>query len=577
MTRQVTLGRPAAVVDIRRALLLPGTALVVTSLVSNLLMLAGPLFMLQIYDRVLASRSMPTLVALTVMICALYAYYAVLEAIRARMSMRAANIIDGALSGRLFASSVRFKLIPGALGNVDPVREGDTLRQFVSGNGPLALLDLPWMPIYLTIVFLMHPLLGWLALGGAVAIVALAIANELSSRGPAQKASAAQGARQRYIDDARSNAEAIVGMGMMADIERRRAVLNRDVLAAQLLAGDRTSAFSASIKALRFLLQSAVLAVGAYLVIQGDLTGGLMIAASVITSRALAPVDQIVGQWRGFIAARLAYDRIRKILPKDNDGARETRLPLPGQKLSANQLAIGPRGAKVALVNGISFELAAGDALGIIGASGSGKSTLVRGLVGAWPTLSGALRLDGALLAHYDPSQIGGIVGYLPQQVDLFEGTVAENIARFRHDMTAEAVIAAARSADVHDMINSLPNGYDTPIGEQGDLLSAGQRQRIGLARALYGDPFLIVLDEPNSNLDAEGDAAVSKAIASARARGGIVIVVAHRPSAIASVDQLLLLQKGRQVSFGPKKDVLDHIAKAASGENVRPIKVSGQ
>ncbi|WP_316354891.1 type I secretion system permease/ATPase [Devosia sp.] len=576
MTRQVTTGRPAAV-DIRRALLLPGTALVVTSLVSNLLMLAGPLFMLQIYDRVLASRSMPTLVALTVMICALYAYYAVLEAIRARMSMRAANIVDGALSGRLFAASVRFKLIPGALGNVDPVREGDTLRQFVSGNGPLALLDLPWMPIYLTIVFLMHPLLGWLALGGAVAIVALAIANELSSRGPAQKASSAQGARQRYIDDARSNAEAIVGMGMMADIERRRAVLNRDVLAAQLLAGDRTSAFSAIIKALRFLLQSAVLAVGAYLVIQGDLTGGLMIAASVITSRALAPVDQIVGQWRGFIAARLAYDRIRKILPKDNDGARETRLPLPGQKLSANQLAIGPRGAKVALVNGISFELVAGDALGIIGASGSGKSSLVRGLVGAWPTLSGALRLDGALLAHYDPSQIGGIVGYLPQQVDLFEGTVAENIARFRHDMTAEAVIAAARSADVHDMINSLPNGYDTPIGEQGDLLSAGQRQRIGLARALYGDPFLIVLDEPNSNLDAEGDAAVSKAIASARARGGIVVVVAHRPSAIASVDQLLLLQKGRQVSFGPKKDVLDHIAKAASGENVRPIKVSGQ
>ncbi|MBE0579767.1 type I secretion system permease/ATPase [Devosia sp.] len=576
MTRQVTTGRPAAV-DIRRALLLPGTALVVTSLVSNLLMLAGPLFMLQIYDRVLASRSMPTLVALTVMICALYAYYAVLEAIRARMSMRAANIVDGALSGRLFAASVRFKLIPGALGNVDPVREGDTLRQFVSGNGPLALLDLPWMPIYLTIVFLMHPLLGWLALGGAVAIVALAIANELSSRGPAQKASSAQGARQRYIDDARSNAEAIVGMGMMADIERRRAVLNRDVLAAQLLAGDRTSAFSAIIKALRFLLQSAVLAVGAYLVIQGDLTGGLMIAASVITSRALAPVDQIVGQWRGFIAARLAYDRIRKILPKDNDGARETRLPLPGQKLSANQLAIGPRGAKVALVNGISFELVAGDALGIIGASGSGKSSLVRGLVGAWPTLSGALRLDGALLAHYDPSQIGGIVGYLPQQVDLFEGTVAENIARFRHDMTAEAVIAAARSADVHDMINSLPNGYDTPIGEQGDLLSAGQRQRIGLARALYGDPFLIVLDEPNSNLDAEGDAAVSKAIASARARGGIVVVVAHRPSAIASVDQLLLLQKGRQVSFGPKKDVLDHIAKAASGENVRPMKVSGQ
>lgn len=267
MTRQITLAGPAPAINFKRMLFLPGIALVVTSLVSNLLMLAGPLFMLQIYDRVLASRSMPTLIALTVMICALYAYYALLEAIRARMSMRAANIVDTGLSGRLFAASVRFKLIPGALGNVDPVREGDTLRQFISGNGPMALLDLPWMPIYLTIVFLMHPLLGWLALGGATTIVILAIANEVSSRGPAQKASSAHGARQRYIDDARSNAEAIVGMGMMADIERRRFLLNREVLAAQLQAGDRTSAFSSSIKALRFLLQSAVLAAGAYLVI----------------------------------------------------------------------------------------------------------------------------------------------------------------------------------------------------------------------------------------------------------------------------------------------------------------------
>lgn len=577
MTRQVIVTGAAPSVDLRRALALPVSALVITSLVSNLLMLAGPLFMLQIYDRVLASRSMPTLVALSVMICALYAYYAVLEGIRARMSMRAANIVDTSLSGRLFAASIRFKLIPGALGNVDPVREGDTIRQFISGSGPMALLDLPWMPIYLTIVFMMHPLLGWLALGGAGAIIALAVANELTSRGPAQKSSAAQGARQRYIEDARSSAEAIVGMGMMADIEHRRAVLNRELLAAQLLAGDRTTAFSSSIKALRFLLQSAVLAVGAYLVIQGALTGGLMIAASVITSRALAPVDQVVGQWRGLIAARLAYDRIRKILPKDNDGARETQLPLPTRQITGQLMAIGPRGAKVSLVTGVSFDLLAGEAMGIVGSSGSGKSTLARGLVGAWPTLSGALRLDGALLAHYDPCQIGRIVGYLPQQVDLFEGTVAENIARFRRDMTAEAVIAAAQSADVHDMINALPNGYDTPIGEQGDLLSAGQRQRIGLARALYGNPFFVVLDEPNSNLDSEGDAAVSKAIAGVRERGGIVVVVAHRASAIASVDKLLLLQKGRQISFGPKKDVLDHVAMAAGGENVRSIRVPAQ
>jgi ATP-binding cassette subfamily C protein PrsD len=558
-------------------LAMPLAALVLTSLISNLLMLAGPLFMLQIYDRVLTSRSMPTLVVLTVMICALYAYYAVLEALRARMSMRTANIVDDMLSARLFAASVRFKLIPGALANVDPVREGETLRQFISGSGPLALLDLPWMPIYLTIVFMMHPLLGWLALGGALAIVALAVGNELMSRGPAQKASSAVAARQRYIDDARSNAEAIAGMGMMADIERRRALLNREVIRAQLLAGDRTSTFSSAIKALRFLLQSAVLAVGAYLVIQGALTGGLMIAASVITSRALAPVDQIVGQWRSFIAARLAYDRIRQVLPKDQDGTRQTLLPLPKREMTAQHMAIGPRGAKIALVTGVNFELQAGDAMGIIGSSGSGKSTLARGLVGAWPTLSGALRLDGAVIAHYDPSQTSDIVGYLPQQVELFDGTVAENISRFRPDMTAERIIAAARTADVHDMINALPNGYDTPVGEQGELLSAGQRQRIGLARAFYGDPFLIVLDEPNSNLDSEGDAAVSKAIASARARHAIVVVIAHRPSAIAAVDKLLLIQKGRQISFGPKKEVLDQLAKTATGENVRSIKVPAQ
>lgn len=575
MTRQVKRSSPAHA--LKRKLVLPLIGLVVVSLVSNLLMLAGPLFMLQIYDRVLTSRSIPTLVALTVMICGLYAYYAVLETLRARMSLRTANVVDASLGSRLFAASVRFKLIPGALSNIDPVREGDTLRQFISGNGPLALLDLPWMPIYLAIVFLMHPLLGWLALGGALTITALAVANELSSRGPSQKASSTQGARQRYIDGARNNAEAIVGMGMMADIERRRATLNREVLDAQVIAADRTTAYSSAIKGLRFLLHSAVLSAGAYLVIQGELTGGLMIAASVITSRALAPVDQLVGQWRGFIAARLAYGRIRKLLPVDSDGARDTKLPLPKAGIAGQQMAIGPRGARVPIVSGVNFELAAGEALGIVGSSGAGKSTLARGLVGAWPTLAGAFRLDGALLAHYDPSQIGAIIGYLPQHVDLFEGTVAENIARFRLDMTAEAVVAAATAADVHRMISNLPNGYDTPIGESGELLSAGQRQRIGLARALYGNPFMIVLDEPNSNLDAEGDAAVSKAITGARKRGAIVVIVAHRPSAIASVDKLLLLQHGRQISFGPKKDVLDQIAKSATGENVRSIKVPAQ
>ena len=556
-----------------RSLSLPLTSLVVVSLISNLLMLAGPLFMLQIYDRVLASRSMPTLVVLTVMIAALYAYYAFLEALRTRISMRAANVIDAQFGEKLFASAVQMKLVPGAVGNVDPVRDGDVIRQFISGTGPLALLDLPWMPIYLTIIFLMHPLLGWLAVGGALAIITLAAINEVVSRGPAQRANAAMGARQRFVDDSRANAEAIVGMGMLSDMQRGRHMLNQELLATQLQASDRTATLSSAIKGLRFLLQSAVLAVGAYLVIQGQLTGGLMIAASVITSRAMAPVDAIVGQWRGFIAARLAYQRIKKIISALPDDARDTHLPLPTKSLSVQQLAAGPRGARMPIVSGVNFELTAGEALGLLGATGSGKSSLARSLVGVWPTLAGALRLDGALLSHYDPSQIARIVGYLPQRVELFGGTVAENISRFQRDAKAPDIIEAARSANIHEMINGLPNGYDTPIGDQGELLSAGQRQRIGLARALYGKPFLLVLDEPNSNLDTEGDAALSDAILKARERGAIVIVVAHRPSAIATVDKLLLLQKGRQVAFGPKKEVLEQLNQTASGDNVRAMR----
>ncbi|MEO8685687.1 MAG: type I secretion system permease/ATPase [Devosia sp.] len=552
---------------------LPLTSLVVVSLISNLLMLAGPLFMLQIYDRVLASRSMPTLVVLTVMIAALYAYYAFLEALRTRISMRAANVIDARFGEKLFAAAVQMKLVPGAAGNVDPVRDGDVIRQFISGSGPLALLDLPWMPIYLTIIFLMHPLLGWLAVGGALTIITLAAVNEVVSRGPARRANAAMGARQRFVDDSRANAEAIVGMGMLSDMQRGRHMLNRELLATQLQASDRTATLSSAIKGLRFLLQSAVLAVGAYLVIQGQLTGGLMIAASVITSRAMAPVDAIVGQWRGFIAARLAYQRIKKIIAALPDEARDTHLPLPTKSLSVQQLAAGPRGSRMPIVSGVNFELAAGEALGLLGSTGSGKSSLARSLVGVWPTLAGALRLDGALLSHYDPSQISRIVGYLPQRVELFGGTVAENISRFQRDAKAQDIIEAARSANIHEMINGLPNGYDTPIGDQGELLSAGQRQRIGLARALYGKPFLLVLDEPNSNLDTEGDAALSEAVLKARERGAIVIVVAHRPSAIATVDKLLLLQKGRQVAFGPKKEVLDQLNQTASGDNVRAMR----
>jgi len=559
----------------RWRLALPITALILVSMVSNILMLAGPLFMLQIYDRVLTSRSLPTLVVLTGLIVALYAYYAFLEYLRSRMSTRAANVIDVSIGDPLFAASIYQRLVPGALSNVDPVREGDVLRAFAAGPGPLALLDLPWMPAYLAIVFIIHPMLGWLAIGGATTIIVLVVINEVLAQFPARKSGFLQGARQRNVDNARVNAEAIIGMGMLADIRRGQQRLNDSLLSAQQTASDRATFFSSVIKALRFLLQSLVLALGAYLVIQGHMTGGLMIAASIVTSRALSPIDQIVGQWRGFVAARQAYSRIRRILAMPLPQPRGTLLPIPKEKLTVSQVATGPQGSRVPIVSGVDFELAAGDGLGVLGRSGSGKSSLARALVGVWPSLMGSVRFDGALLAHYDPAQIGQIIGYLPQAVELFDGTIAENIARFRSDATSEKVIAAARTASIHDLINNLPNGYDTSVGEHGELLSAGQRQLIGLARALYGDPFLVLLDEPNANLDAQGDTALGQAVRSVRKRGGIAIVVAHRPSAIGAVDKILLMQNGHQVSFGPKSEFFKQVAPPPKRDNVHTIKVS--
>lgn len=545
--------------------------LIPISFVSNLLMLTGPLFMMQVYDRVLASKSVPTLVVLTLVIAALYAFYAMLEAVRIRMAGRIANVFDKAISERLFEVSVYLKLAK-ARTMADPLRDADIVRQFLGGGGPLGLLDLPWVPIYLIVVFLFHPWLGWLAVGGALVTLALMIGNEFMSRRPAREISAAQLVRQRQADDARLNAESIVAMGMLASFLGRWRQVNNDVLAASRVGGDRTGLFSSVIKGFRFLLQSGVLALGAYLVIEGEMTGGLMIAASVVTSRALAPVEQVVGQWRGFMSARQAYQRINTALQTLPAKGRTTMMPLPRTSMSVRQLATGPAGAKTPLVQGVSFQLQAGEGLGILGLSGSGKSSIVRALVGVWPALAGEVRLDGSLAGHYDQSQMGKIIGYLPQRVELFSGTVAQNIARFDPEASSEDIIAAARMANIHDLISQLPNGYDTDVGEQGELLSAGQRQRVGLARALYANPFLIALDEPNSNLDAEGEAALSEAIHNARVRGAIVIVVAHRPSAVAAVDKLLYMRNGRLAAFGPKAEVLEQITKAG-GDNVRIIK----
>lgn len=550
-----------------------GVSLFIISLVSNLLMLAGPLFMLQIYDRVLSSRSESTLLAFVFIIIAVYAFYAFIETIRSRMSLRLANMVDHFLGQKLFEAGVKLRLAAGHAGGADPVRDGDSLRAFLASPGPLALLDMPWVPVYLAVIFLIHPMLGWLAVGGALVITVLMIINEFVLRKPTKDNYAATGARQRQTDDSRANAETIVAMGMVGDVGQRWGERTREMLSTLRVASDRANLFSSVTKAVRLLLQSLVLGLGAYVVIHGEMTGGLMIAASVVTSRALAPIEQTIGHWKQFISARQAWDRIKRYLNVAPDLSRETMLPLPKQSFSVRGLASAPPGAQTAIISGVSFELAAGDGMGVLGLSGSGKSSLVRALCGVWPAGSGEVRLDGALLEHYDPRQIGKIIGYLPQRADLFDGTVAQNIARFTPNASSEDVIAAARLANVHDLISSLPNGYDSPVGTSGENLSAGQRQRVGLARALFGNPFLVILDEPNANLDAEGDAALTDAIRQVRARGGIVIVVAHRPSAVIAVDKLLFMKGGRQVVFGPKNEVLKQI----TGDNVQPIRTPAQ
>ena len=546
------------------------TSLFIVSLVSNLLMLAGPLFMLQVYDRVLSSRSLSTLTAFVVLITAVYLFYAFIETLRSRMSLRLANLFDHAMGERLFQASIRLRLSVGQAGTLEPVRDGDTLRAFLASPGPLALLDLPWVPIYLALVFVIHPYLGWLTTGGALVVTGLMLINEFALRKPTKDSSAAMSSRQRQTDDARANAETILAMGMLGDVGRRWGDRTRNMLLTQRVTTDRAMFFSSLTKAVRLLLQSLVLALGAFVVIKGEMTGGLMIAASVMTSRALAPVEQTIAQWKQFVAARQAFTRIRKFIDATPNRSRDTMLPLPKGTLNVRNLVSAPPGSNQPIINGIQFELVAGDGLGILGLSGSGKSSLARTLCGVWTPLAGEVRLDGALLSHYDPTQIGKMIGYLPQRADLFEGTVAENIARFSPDASSEDIIAAARLANCHDLISSLPNGYDSQVGVSGDSLSAGQRQRVGLARALYGNPFLVVLDEPNANLDAEGDQALTDAIRAVRARGGIVIVVAHRPSAVTAVDKLLFMKGGRQVVFGPKQDVLKQI----TGDNVQPMRV---
>ncbi|WP_346908036.1 type I secretion system permease/ATPase [uncultured Roseibium sp.] len=528
------------------------------SFVINMLTLTGPLFMLQVYDRVLVSGSVPTLVAIGILALALYLFFGVLQGLRARVLYRIGQQVDAHLSSEAFVLSSRIPTRMGAKGrSLRPVQDLDTITQFMSGQGPAAIFDIPWLPFYLCFVFLLHSLLGFVALIGAVIILVLVLLNEVSSRKPSAMAARMRGRRGALVEESRRNADAISAMGMGHALSEQWNAENGAYLAGQRFAADRSGFYSSAIKTIRFILQSAMLATGAWLAIRQEISPGVMIASSIMTARALSPVEQAVAHWRGFVSARQSFNRLQELFRIQMEPSQNVELPLPGKHLSVEQLYCGPTGMRQPVIHGVSLDLAAGDGLAILGPSGSGKTTLAKAIVGTASLLKGDIRFDGATLDQWSTDRRGRIIGYLPQELQLFDGTIASNIARFDPRATSEEIIEAARLADVHDLIVSLPNGYDTIIGSEGVSLSGGQRQRIALARALFGNPFVLVLDEPNSNLDAEGEVALAEAVLKMREQGSIVILVAHRPRAIGAVNKVLCLKDGRVAAIGPKEEVM--------------------
>jgi PrtD family type I secretion system ABC transporter len=528
------------------------------SAIINILALTGSLFMLEIYDRVLPSRSLATLVGLSIVAALLFSSQGFLDLIRTRMLVRIGAALDKALCRRIYAATVRLPLKTGARGDgLQPLRDLDNVRSFLSGLGPTALFDLPWIPLYLTIIFAFHFLLGIVALGGAAFLASLTLLTELLTRSPMQAVTSFVASRQGLAEASRRNAEVVTAMGMTGHMAECWGEANEGYLVNQKSGSDVTGGFGAVSRIVRVMLQSAVLAIGAYLVINQEATAGIIIAGTILTARAFAPVDLAIAHWKSFVAARQSWRRLSNLLSLIPQQTTRMQLPPPNKQLAVENVSVIPPGHDRLVVQDLSFSLKSGQGLGIIGPSASGKSSLARMLVGVWQPARGKIRLDGAALDQWTSEALGSHVGYLPQDVELFGGSIAQNIARFDPAAKPEAIIAAAEAAGVHSLVVGLSNGYDTQIGERGTVLSAGQQQRVALARALYGDPFLVVLDEPNSNLDVEGEAALTKAIFHVRERGGIIVVIAHRPSALAEVDYVLVMNQGRAQTFGPTDEIL--------------------
>lgn len=524
----------------------------------NILALTGAFYMLQIYDRALTSGSVPTLVAISVLAIGLYFFQGIFDVIRAQILVRIGARLDRRIAP--MAHQVAIDMPRFGFSTAEALERGrdvDTVRGFLGSQGPIALFDLPWMPLFLIFVYMLHPWLGALTAGGAFVLAVLAIVTELMTRRLSSATHQAGVTRNAIADSNARNADILKAMGFAGRAVARFGRANDDHLQLQTRTNDISGTFGAVSRVLRMILQSAVLGLGALLTIQGDLTAGAIIAASVASARALAPIDLAIGNWKNVVQARTAFGRLKETAMALANEDEPMELPAPKQSLKVENITVAAPGSGRILLSDVSFELKAGQALGIIGPSGGGKTTLVRALTGVWPVLRGSVRLDDAELSQWDDEALGQFLGYLPQEVALLDASIEENISRLQASPEARMIVEASRAAGVHEMIVRMPDGYRTELGPLGVSLSGGQRQRIGLARALFGNPFAVVLDEPNSNLDGDGEAALTAAIMSVKQRGGIVVVIAHRPSALAAVDVVAVVQNGKMTAFGAKDEIV--------------------
>ncbi len=543
------------------------------SLFINLLMLTLPLYMLQIFDRVILGRSTETLFFLTVIALGAILVLGALEAVRSLTMVRVGIWLEQRLAGPVFRAGI-IKVGPdGSTSPVQGLRDLGTLRTYLTGSAVFSLADAPWTPVFLVVIFLLHPTLGWIALGGAALLLALALANDLLSRPAVKRAGAASISALQQAEVAGRNADAIQAMGLTGNLTRRWEHANAEALKHLSRASDRNGVLVAASKFCRFSLQMGVLGAGAWLVLQDALTAGGMIAGSILLGRALAPVDQAIGSWKSAVGARAAYLRLRALLSGFEEDEARMPLPAPEGRVCVDGLAYGPPGSNMPLIRGLEMEITAGESIGIVGPSASGKTTLARLLVGNLRPHSGAVRLDGANIANWESEDLGPYIGYLPQDIELFDGTVRENIARMGEG-DPDAVIAAAKFAGVHEMIVGLDQGYDTEIGAGGVRLSGGQRQRIALARALFGEPRLVVLDEPNASLDQDGDEALVLTMAALKARRITTVTISHRPTILRQVDRIVVLRLGAAPAIGTADEIMERLyyRPAAQAQNVEEI-----